>query len=109
MASGTSGAVPTIAAIITLVNDARMAAGKNPVGQPEAFYSGIENLPNIHLQASLIQLYDCSTQEQLPFYHLLHRYIPLLSLAHSMTSPLAPVKAAMAVSSTTTFFPFCFI
>jgi tripeptidyl-peptidase-1 len=32
-ASGTSGAVPTIAAIITLVNDARIAAGKKPVGQ----------------------------------------------------------------------------
>ncbi|KAF9557637.1 subtilisin-like protein [Agrocybe pediades] len=30
--SGTSGATPTVAAIITLVNDARLAAGKKPVG-----------------------------------------------------------------------------
>ncbi|KAF8068813.1 subtilisin-like protein [Lyophyllum atratum] len=30
--SGTSGAVPTVASIITLVNDARLAAGKTPVG-----------------------------------------------------------------------------
>ncbi|KAJ7785214.1 peptidase S8/S53 domain-containing protein [Mycena maculata] len=30
--SGTSGAAPTAAAIIALVNDARLAAGKNPVG-----------------------------------------------------------------------------
>lgn len=30
--SGTSGAVPTVAAIITLVNDARISAGKKPVG-----------------------------------------------------------------------------
>lgn len=30
--SGTSGAVPTIASVITLVNDARLAAGKKPVG-----------------------------------------------------------------------------
>jgi hypothetical protein len=43
MASGTSGAVPTIAAIITLVNDARIAAGKKPVGQSEALNSRIEN------------------------------------------------------------------
>ncbi|KAG6817109.1 hypothetical protein H0H87_012630 [Tephrocybe sp. NHM501043] len=32
VSSGTSGAVPTIASIITLVNDARLAAGKKPVG-----------------------------------------------------------------------------
>ncbi|TFK38001.1 peptidase S8/S53 domain-containing protein [Crucibulum laeve] len=32
VSSGTSGAVPTIASIITLVNDARIAAGKKPVG-----------------------------------------------------------------------------
>lgn len=31
--SGTSGAAPTVASIITLVNDARLAAGKKPVGQ----------------------------------------------------------------------------
>ncbi|KAF8965082.1 subtilisin-like protein [Flammula alnicola] len=30
--SGTSGATPTVAAIITLVNDARISAGKKPVG-----------------------------------------------------------------------------
>ncbi|KAJ7635881.1 peptidase S8/S53 domain-containing protein [Mycena rosella] len=30
--SGTSGAAPTVASIITLVNDARLAAGKTPVG-----------------------------------------------------------------------------
>ncbi|KAJ7485842.1 peptidase S8/S53 domain-containing protein [Mycena latifolia] len=30
--SGTSGAAPTAASIITLVNDARLAAGKSPVG-----------------------------------------------------------------------------
>ncbi|KAJ7264075.1 peptidase S8/S53 domain-containing protein [Mycena haematopus] len=30
--SGTSGAAPTVASIITLVNDARLAAGKSPVG-----------------------------------------------------------------------------
>ncbi|KAF8190288.1 peptidase S8/S53 domain-containing protein [Mycena galopus ATCC 62051] len=30
--SGTSGATPTVAALITLVNDARLAAGKSPVG-----------------------------------------------------------------------------
>ncbi|KAG5650704.1 hypothetical protein H0H81_011310 [Sphagnurus paluster] len=30
--SGTSGATPTVASIITLVNDARLAAGKKPVG-----------------------------------------------------------------------------
>ncbi|KAF9044720.1 subtilisin-like protein [Hymenopellis radicata] len=30
--SGTSGATPTVASIITLVNDARLAAGKSPVG-----------------------------------------------------------------------------
>ncbi|KAJ7162741.1 peptidase S8/S53 domain-containing protein [Mycena crocata] len=30
--SGSSGAAPTVAAIITLVNDARLAAGKKPVG-----------------------------------------------------------------------------
>ncbi|KAF8889617.1 peptidase S8/S53 domain-containing protein [Infundibulicybe gibba] len=32
ISSGTSGATPTIGAIITLVNDARIAAGKKPVG-----------------------------------------------------------------------------
>ncbi|KAG6810219.1 hypothetical protein H0H92_012845 [Tricholoma furcatifolium] len=32
LSSGTSGAVPTVASIITLVNDARLAAGKKPVG-----------------------------------------------------------------------------
>ncbi|RDB30132.1 Tripeptidyl-peptidase sed1 [Hypsizygus marmoreus] len=32
LSSGTSGAVPTVASIITLVNDARIAAGKTPVG-----------------------------------------------------------------------------
>ena len=37
--SGTSGAVPTIAAIITLVNDARIAAGKKPVGRSQMFDS----------------------------------------------------------------------
>lgn len=31
---GTSGAVPTIGAIITLINDARIHAGKKPVGEP---------------------------------------------------------------------------
>jgi tripeptidyl-peptidase-1 len=31
--SGTSGAAPTVASIITLVNDARLAAGKSPVGE----------------------------------------------------------------------------
>ncbi|KAJ7635154.1 Pro-kumamolisin, activation domain-containing protein [Roridomyces roridus] len=30
--SGTSGATPTVASIITLVNDARLAAGKKPIG-----------------------------------------------------------------------------
>ncbi|KAJ7445217.1 subtilisin-like protein [Mycena galericulata] len=30
--SGTSGSAPTVASIISLVNDARFAAGKNPVG-----------------------------------------------------------------------------
>ncbi|KDR80277.1 hypothetical protein GALMADRAFT_153925 [Galerina marginata CBS 339.88] len=30
--SGTSGAIPTVASIITLVNDARISAGKKPVG-----------------------------------------------------------------------------
>ncbi|KAF7336098.1 Tripeptidyl-peptidase sed1 [Mycena venus] len=30
--SGTSGATPTVASLITLVNDARLAAGKSPVG-----------------------------------------------------------------------------
>ncbi|KAJ7053295.1 peptidase S8/S53 domain-containing protein [Mycena amicta] len=30
--SGTSGSAPTVASIITLVNDARLAAGKSPVG-----------------------------------------------------------------------------
>lgn len=33
ISSGTSGATPTIASIITLVNDARLAAGKKPVGK----------------------------------------------------------------------------
>lgn len=33
--SGTSGAVPTVASIITLVNDARLAAGKKPVGMSD--------------------------------------------------------------------------
>ncbi|KAG6841099.1 hypothetical protein C0991_001906 [Blastosporella zonata] len=32
VSSGTSGSVPTVASIITLVNDARLAAGKKPVG-----------------------------------------------------------------------------
>ncbi|KAG6837110.1 hypothetical protein H0H93_014714 [Arthromyces matolae] len=32
LSSGTSGSVPSVAAIITLVNDARLAAGKKPVG-----------------------------------------------------------------------------
>jgi tripeptidyl-peptidase-1 len=35
-ASGTSGAVPTIAAIIALVNDARIAIGKPSVGQSKS-------------------------------------------------------------------------
>ena len=30
--SGTSGAMPTVALIITLVNDAQISAGKKPVG-----------------------------------------------------------------------------
>ncbi|KAJ7909636.1 peptidase S8/S53 domain-containing protein [Mycena leptocephala] len=32
--SGTSGAAPTVASIITLVNDARLAAGKSPIYSP---------------------------------------------------------------------------
>lgn len=33
--SGTSGATPTVASIITLVNDARISAGKKPVGKAQ--------------------------------------------------------------------------
>jgi tripeptidyl-peptidase-1 len=31
--SGTSGATPVMGAIITLINDARIAIGKGPVGE----------------------------------------------------------------------------
>ena len=36
VASETSGAVPTISAIVTFINDARIAAGKNPVGESDS-------------------------------------------------------------------------
>ncbi|KAF8155864.1 subtilisin-like protein [Crassisporium funariophilum] len=48
--SGTSGAVPTVASIITLVNDARISAGKKPVGfinptiYPDAFASAFNDI-----------------------------------------------------------------
>ena len=55
MASGTSGAVPTIAAIISLVNDARIAIGKKPVGQSEATLEW--RTDQHYLQVSSIRLY----------------------------------------------------
>ncbi|KJA23154.1 hypothetical protein HYPSUDRAFT_40323 [Hypholoma sublateritium FD-334 SS-4] len=46
--SGTSGATPTVAAIITLVNDARISAGKKPVGfiNPMIYSSGFASAFN---------------------------------------------------------------
>lgn len=55
--SGTSGATPTIASIITLVNDARLSAGKNPVG----FINPAVSIYYIHIPSSKFNRLSRST------------------------------------------------
>ncbi|KAG5646730.1 hypothetical protein DXG03_002412 [Asterophora parasitica] len=77
--SGTSGGVPTVAAIITLVNDARLAAGKKPVG---FINPTVRNPRTVCISRFPYQSFFRSTL--------------LVSRAHSTTSYLAPIKAAEA-------------